>query len=267
MAESNDGVRPGIDRAWLAEAVRRDPVMHSLAAWDLDHEPDRARILSCGPPREPAAYLLLWWGDPQRPAVHWVGDPTAGAPLLEHLPPRPLVVLGPEALVPAIESRRGPIVARGIARLTVRPTAPVPGSDDPRVRAVGPIDGERLRLWAHRHADPMVQGYAFFDPARHLVWAAWDERDRVAGVCFASARLPEIWTFTAIYVEPERRGAGIGTALTAHATEAARRAGALAHLNVRLDNPGARRIYERLGYRERDRIASMESVGDGPHNG
>lgn len=50
-------------------------------------------------------------------------------------------------------------------------------------------------------------------------------------------------------VLPEARDQGIGTALLAAAEEEARRAGATS-LRVRVDarNPGARRLYERLGF-------------------
>ena len=68
-------VRASIDRDWLVRAVRREPVMHAFAAWDLVWEPERVRAFSCGPERSPTGYLLIWLGDPSHPVVHWVGDP------------------------------------------------------------------------------------------------------------------------------------------------------------------------------------------------
>jgi ribosomal-protein-alanine N-acetyltransferase len=52
-----------------------------------------------------------------------------------------------------------------------------------------------------------------------------------------------------IAVVPERRGAGIGAALlTELLDEAARRGGVEVFLEVRADNDGARRLYERFGF-------------------
>ena len=53
-----------------------------------------------------------------------------------------------------------------------------------------------------------------------------------------------------IVVAPEARGRGVGTALLAAAEDWARARGyRLITLNVFLDNAGARRVYERAGYR------------------
>ena len=129
------------------------------------------------------------------------------------------------------------------------------------MRAVGPADAGTLRAWAAHHPSPFVQGYAKFrfDPDRLFAWAAWDGR-RPVGVAFASVRLPEVWTLNGIFVEESARREGIGRALTAFGMEAARRAGAPTHLNVREENVGARRVYDRLGFRAVDRIAWIEAT-------
>lgn len=247
----------GIDRAWLLNAMRQDPVAHGFAAWDIDHEAERVRFLSLQRDGSTVAYLLLWMGDPSRPFVHWVGPPGASAALAKHLPPSPLTVVGTREIVEPVSSQRGPMTVVSLLRLTARPVGPVPQSDDPRVRRVTHADAHALRTWASGHPDRMVKGYARFDPDRHVVWAAF-HGDRVVGAAVATVRLPEIWTFNAIFVEPFARGEKLGTALTAHALEAARQAGALAHLNVREDNAPARTVYHRLGYAEHDRVVLLE---------
>ena len=250
-------VSSGIDRAWLFESLARDPVAHAYAAWDIDHEMDRVRFLCLRRSGSTRAYLLIWLGDPSRPFVHWVGSPEDALLLAEHLPPPPATVLAPESLVEAAAARLGPVTVTSLLRLTARPTGPVAASEDPRVRWITGSDVPRLRAWAEGHPDPMVRGYARFDPARHVVWGAF-HGERIVGAAFASVRLPEIWTFNGIYVEPFARGEKLGTVLTAYALEASRRAGALAHLNVREDNAPARRVYDRLGFRLHDRVVLIE---------
>ena len=255
--EESPAVTEGMDRAWLRRAVEQDPVAHSFAAWDVDHEPDRVRFLSYRHGATTVAYLLFWLGEPSCPFVHWVGPPRSSLPLADHLPPRPFVVAGEAGLVEAVTEKRGPFVVTSLLRLVARPSGPVPMSEDPRKRRVTGPDVERLRSWARGHQEPMVRGYARFDPERHVVWGAF-HGDRVVGAAFASVRLPQIWTFNAIYVEPFARGERLGMALTAHAVEAARRARATAHLNVRESNLTARHVYERLGFELHDRVVLLE---------
>ncbi|MEM0128930.1 MAG: GNAT family N-acetyltransferase [Thermoplasmata archaeon] len=271
MAGARAEVRAGIDAAWLVSALARDPVDHAFPAWDLANEPDRTRFVSLVSSEDPTrtlAYFAVWRGDPIRPVVHWFGDLPRAAPLLPHLPLRPLDLLGPPALAGPLRARRGPVEVEGIERMVYAGPSTVRGADDPRVRPAGAADGERLRSWARRHGDdPMVRGYAFFDPARHAVWIADDGRGEVVGASFAAVRLPPIWTLTAIWVAPEHRGTGLGRALTAAPAAAARRAGALAHLNVRSDNAVARRLYDSLGFRRHDRQVLVRTVGGGTgHN-
>ncbi len=254
-------VRAGIDRDWLSRAVRREPMMHAFAAWDVVWEPDRVRIFSCGPERSPIGYLLVWLGDPARPVAHWVGDPKVTRALADHLPPRPLIVGGPDGCVAIVEAARGPVRWSFIDRLIARPAGEVPHSGDDRIHVVGPDEVLRIREWASRHADPFVRSYAqlAFDPDRRFAWAAW-EGSRPIGVAFASVRLPEVWLLNGIFVEEGARRQGLGAALTAFGMEAARRAGAPTALYVREGNLGARRVYDRLGFRPVDRIAWIETA-------
>lgn len=248
----------GIDRAWLLRELARDPVSHSFAAWDVDHEVERVRFVSLTRDGTTVAYLLIWLGDPSRPFVHWVGPAEESLSLTDHLPPRPLTVVGTPGLLEEVSRKRGPFAVTTLLRLTARPGGPVPMSDDPRVRRVLEPEAEKLRRWADGHPDPMVRGYARFDPGRHIVWAAF-HGDRIVGAAFASVRLPMLWTFNGIFVEPFARGERLGMALTARAMEAARQAGAVAQLNVREGNGPARRVYDRLGFTEWDRVLLLES--------
>jgi ribosomal protein S18 acetylase RimI-like enzyme len=60
---------------------------------------------------------------------------------------------------------------------------------------------------------------------------------------------------TDIFVVPELRAQGVGARLLAAIEQAAREAGAGAlHLQVRADNPDARRLYERAGFQASPRI-------------
>ncbi len=263
-------ITEGIDRRWLMEAFHRDPVSHAFAAWDLEYEMDRVRFVAYGRPGSTLAYLLIWLGTPAQPLVHWVGPPQESLPLAERLPPRPLSVAGTPSVVEAVTGTRGPCTVTSLLRLTARPVGPVPMSDDPRVRPALGSDADRLRAWASDHPDPMARGYAQFDPARYsaqpyprdVVWAAF-HGDRVVGAASAVVRLPSIWTLTSIYVDPFARGEKLGTALTARGLEASRRAGALAQLNVRENNAPARRVYERLGFVEHDRVVLVEMKDGG----
>lgn len=60
---------------------------------------------------------------------------------------------------------------------------------------------------------------------------------------------------TELYVDATARRAGLGARLLAHAIEVARAAGAGAlHLQVRRDNDGARRLYDRTGFSASPRV-------------
>lgn len=61
-----------------------------------------------------------------------------------------------------------------------------------------------------------------------------------------------------LYVRPERRGRGLGTLALATAETAARRMGVRAlHLEVDVTNEVASRLYQRIGYRLRERYQLM----------
>jgi ribosomal protein S18 acetylase RimI-like enzyme len=93
------------------------------------------------------------------------------------------------------------------------------------------------------------------DPARGAVLVVDDGQAPPFGYVF----LTRLWSnelggdvvfIDEIWVAPERRGQGVGTAVIAHAMEAMQQRGAVAfELEVTPDNARARALYERLGFR------------------
>lgn len=76
---------------------------------------------------------------------------------------------------------------------------------------------------------------------------AWDGDAPVGHVCVEWCEPPELQD---LWVLPERRGCGIGTALVGAVEERASGRGASAvRLTVGVENRGAARLYRRLGYR------------------
>ncbi len=76
------------------------------------------------------------------------------------------------------------------------------------------------------------------------------------------AEAPGSWYLNIVAVFPEFRGRGLGTTLLGRAEALAKGAGAgLLSLIVESDNHGARRLYDRTGYRERARRAYVSFPG------
>jgi GNAT superfamily N-acetyltransferase len=77
---------------------------------------------------------------------------------------------------------------------------------------------------------------------------AWEDGEPLGHAHVEWREPPEIQD---VWVLPERRGEGIGTALTQAAErEAASRGHDRVEITVSVHNAGARRLYERLGYRQ-----------------
>ena len=76
------------------------------------------------------------------------------------------------------------------------------------------------------------------------------------------AEAPGSWYLNIVAMFPEYRGRGLGTGLLDHADALAKATGAgLLSLIVDSDNHGARRLYNRTGYRERARRAYVSFPG------
>jgi ribosomal protein S18 acetylase RimI-like enzyme len=241
-------LRPTVDRAWLERAAESDPVAHAYALWDLDHEPDRIRIVSAVAGDTPLGYLLIWLGHPTATVVHWVGSDPRLEALAERLPPRPLLAIVPEEFAATTRAARGP--AREFPVLVLRAErgrarGPVP---ERSVRTLRADDATRLAEFVARQPPGLVEEYRSLAPAREEIWGAV-EAGRLIGVCRAAVRRPDVWILGGVYVEEAARGEGWGRSLVATALAAADRAGADLALFVREDRTPARLLYESLGFR------------------
>lgn len=106
-----------------------------------------------------------------------------------------------------------------------------------------------------------------FDEAAYRTGFAEWTRDQVAGTVEHSTtyvievdgeragrmrvvRAPDRWELAGIQLLPAHQGRGLGTHLIEQFLGDARAAGLPAQARVETDNPGARRLYERLGFAE-----------------
>jgi ribosomal protein S18 acetylase RimI-like enzyme len=99
------------------------------------------------------------------------------------------------------------------------------------------------------------------DLSRHvadgLAFVALDDADAMVGFVFATIprETPDLGHVTDVYVHPQERRRGVARALMARIVEALREQG-VAHvgLDVRVDNHGAKALYDRLGFVEEERF-------------
>jgi GNAT superfamily N-acetyltransferase len=249
VAPARLDLRPTIDRTWLEDAARRDPIAHAYALWDLAHAPDRMQVVSVLDGDRTIGYLLIWLGHPIAPVVHWVGTDPRAVALADSLPSRPLVAIVPEGFRDAAVRARGPAEEYSLLGLRADPLLDEAGyPPEEGVRRLRRADRSRLVRWASRQTDPVVTEYALGDPGTEPIWGAFLGSDLV-GVVRASVRLPLVWILGGVYVDPIARGQGLGRALVRTAQRAAAVNGAPAALFVRADRYPARGLYEALGFR------------------
>jgi ribosomal protein S18 acetylase RimI-like enzyme len=99
------------------------------------------------------------------------------------------------------------------------------------------------------------------DLSRHvadgLAFVALDDADAIVGFVFATVprETPDLGHVTDVYVHPQERRRGVARALMARIVEALREKG-VAHvgLDVRVENHGAKALYDRLGFVEEERF-------------
>ena len=245
-------VTPGIDRGWLEEAAAADPIAHAWALWDLDHAPDRVRFLTLSVEGTPSAYLLLWFGLPHAPVVHWVGSTRHPRPLLDEMPARPMIAIVPVEAAPAVEAIRGPAVGYPLLVMALPREAPTPASGPVEARRLTRADRPALVEIAQQFPALLTASYATVDPGIEPTFGLF-AHGRLAGVARVQVSLPTVWIIGGIFTVPEHRGRGFGRALTVAATSAARAEGALPALAVRESNASAVHLYGALGYRTVDR--------------
>ncbi len=89
-----------------------------------------------------------------------------------------------------------------------------------------------------------------------------DTGDGLAGVAFAAQSSEDYVVLHQLYVDPQQTGQGIGAALLAECFEAFPEAKAF-RLEVDAQNPGAKRFYERHGFREVSRTANCGKDSSG----
>lgn len=255
-------VTASMDREWLEDAARHDPIRHAYALWDLDYAPERVEFRLLRERGVPLAYLLIWRGLAE-PVVHWVGPVDATA-LLAELPPRPLIAVVPEELGARVAALRGPATTYRV-RLMARRTGAAPPPPSPRVRRLAAPDRPRLRAFAESEGEWVRRGYGRIDlsatsPVPETVWGAFDG-ERLVGVASTHVQLPAVWVLGGIYVTPAYRGRGLGRDLTAAAVQAADAVGAQAALYVRDDNAPALRAYETVGFTTVEHRAWIDAGG------
>jgi|GEM_PF-488264 len=250
MARPATEVTAGIDRRWVEDQARHEPIAHAYALWDLDHAPDRTEFWTYRSGGLPTAYLLVWRGIPASPMVHWVGDESA-LDLLAALPPRPLVAVVPEPLADRVVGARGPgtvyrtlIMARDVGAGTLRP--------DGGARRLVPTDADEFRRFTATPDPEIGRGYGGADLVRlteagESVWGVFDG-DRLVGTARTPVHMPAVWLVSGVVVAATHRNQGLGSAILSALLRAADAEWVRCALYVRADNAPALKVYERLGF-------------------
>jgi GNAT superfamily N-acetyltransferase len=253
-------VERGIDPAWLGRLAEVDPIPHVFAIWDREHAPESVEFHTLFRDGARVAYLLIWRGRPGVPVVHWIGSALEPEPLLEALPPRPLIASVPETVGPEVLRRRSPGTLSSVLLMACdRPLHPdllAPGRGHRLARADAPL----LRELATRHPGDLTTPYAVADPDVEPIFGVV-EGGRLVAVARIQASTPRAWMIGGVFTVPEERGRGYGREATRAAVIAAVSAGARPALFVKEENAPARRVYERLGFVARERRAFIDASG------
>ena len=272
MPKDGPGLRvvEGLLRRELEELARDARAAHAFALYDMEHFPEKIRFVSLRRDGRPVAYLLIWYGDPSKPVVHWAGG-TESLPLSMALPEPPFVALVPPEVSPGVRwpppGRSFPLElwARSQRGAPIR-REPSP-AEDPTTCRLTATDRPLLQRFSARHgADPPLAALGEADLERVRLYGTIVEREgssTLVAVARTLAELPDVWIVGGVYTEPEERGRGHGRRVTGGLADEAHRSGADCALYVRADNRPALSVYWSLGFR---RIATRHWVdaGGGP---
>ncbi len=132
----------------------------------------------------------------------------------------------------------------------------------PRIRRADPSDADRLAVMLHAfntEFDTETPGVEVLAERLRMLLAGASTfavlaDEPAAGVALVTLR-PNVWSdgpvalLDEMYVEPEQRGTGIGSAILQHMVEICRELGVAAiEINVDESDAGAMRFYERHGF-------------------
>lgn len=251
---------PGIDRAWLEELARRDPVGNAWAVWDLERFPDRVTFVTLHEDGVPTAYLLIWRGALPLHAVHWIGEAGETAPLLHHFPKPPLFATVPLAVADPVARLTG--VTPGVVQLRgFDPERSSPPEVEGRARPLTSADAHALHVFAHASNERLVAGYRNADPVGDRVFGAF-VGEHLASVARVQVALPSVWVIGGVATLPQYRNLGLATDVTRLLTQRALASGARPALYVLEENDVAVRLYDRLGFLTLERRAWIDASGD-----
>ena len=136
----------------------------------------------------------------------------------------------------------------------LRPGAALPVDDELAVARVPRSDLVRLDAFLRKHGATAWSAESF--ATGPYVWVLeGDEVVAAAGVHFDT---PYVGQVANVLVREASRRRGLGRAVTAAVARRLRSAGKIVSLFVQSDNTAARHLYERMGFRQVRRLASME---------
>lgn len=251
-APTREIVAPDGYPAEVREYLARDPVRNAYVAELLEHHRSDARFWAVRERGRLVAHLAVH----RIPDidVEWAylsGAAEGARLLLERLPPARAVTLADAALAPLVGDR-----LRGARRF---PEA-ILEVDRAHAHLADPAPAVRLGPeMAEAYAALVVPPSLALTPTmlernrRHLaegvVFGILDA-GRLVSVAGAVVRGPNAWVVSGVETLPEHRRRGYALRVTSAVTRAGLEASERVGLWVRDDNPGARTLYERLGYRE-----------------
>lgn len=235
--------------AAIAEILETDRPWSAFALGDL--APGYFENCSWyGTPGSRPALILLYRGF-EAPVFFALGEPESVAALLPEvaLPPAMHLQIRPEIL-PVLQERYSKCAIDPMWRMLLEPAAYRPVSTAGTVRLTLP-DAEAL-LCLYQSGDA-ARHQQFFRPAmlEHGVWYGIREGEDLTAVAGTHLVVPSsgIGAVGSVYTRADRRGRGLGRAVTTAVTDELLRLGLQTIvLNVRQNNAVAIRLYEQLGY-------------------